>query len=197
MAPHSSTLAWKITWTEEPGRLQSMGVAERQTWLSDFTFNFHFHVLEKEMAAHSSVLAWRMPGTGEPGGLPSLGSHRVRHDWSDLAAAAWWEGLLPAHWWLEQGLLPLVGMAMSKGVFSGRLWAQEDFRQPVCWQVELCSSLVGCLTWGIPALKPTGCWVGPGLVLTTQLDVCFSKYSHRWTLPDIPATSDHIPSGES
>ena len=53
-----------------------------------FTFNFYFHVLEKEMATHSSVLAWRIPGTGEPGGLPSMGSHRVGHDWSDLAAAA-------------------------------------------------------------------------------------------------------------
>ena len=58
MAPHSSTLAWKIPWTEEPGRLQSMGVAERQTQLSDFPFTFHFHALEKEMATHSSVLAW-------------------------------------------------------------------------------------------------------------------------------------------
>ena len=54
----------------------------------DFTFTFHFHSLEKEMATHSSVLAWRIPGTGEPGGLPSLGSPRVGHDWSDLAAAA-------------------------------------------------------------------------------------------------------------
>ena len=55
---------------------------------SDFTFTFHFHALEKELATHSSVLAWRIPGTGEPGGLPSMGSHRVGHDWSDLAAAA-------------------------------------------------------------------------------------------------------------
>ena len=62
------------------------GVARSWTRLSDFTFPFHFHALEKEMAAHSSVLAWRIPGTREPGGLPSLGSHRVRHDWSDLAA---------------------------------------------------------------------------------------------------------------
>ena len=61
-------------------------VAKSRTWLSDFTFTFHFHVLEKEMATHSSVLAWRIPGTGEPGGLPSMGSHRVGHDWSDLAA---------------------------------------------------------------------------------------------------------------
>ena len=127
MAPHSSTFAWKIPWTEEPGRLQSMGslesdtterlhlhfslpcigegngnplqysclenavdsgawwaavygVAKSQTRLSDFTFTFHFHALEKEMATHSSVLAWRIPGTAEPGGLPSMGSHRVRHD---------------------------------------------------------------------------------------------------------------------
>ena len=64
------------------------GVAEGRTQLSDFTFTFHFHALEKEMATHSSVLAWRIPGTGKPGGLPSMGSHRVGHDWSDLAAAA-------------------------------------------------------------------------------------------------------------
>ena len=56
------------------------GVAEGQTRLSDFTFTFHFHASEKEMATHSSVLAWRIPGTEEPGGLPSMGSHRVGHD---------------------------------------------------------------------------------------------------------------------
>ena len=64
------------------------GVAKSQTWLSDFPFTFHFPALEKEMATHSSVLAWRIPGTGEPGGLPSMGSHRVGHNWSNLAAAA-------------------------------------------------------------------------------------------------------------
>ena len=79
MATHASTLAWKISWTEEPGRLQSVGSLS-QTRLSDFTFTFHFHALEKEMATHSSVLAWRIPGMGVPGGLPSMGSHRVRHD---------------------------------------------------------------------------------------------------------------------
>ena len=62
------------------------GVAKSQTRLSDFTFTFHFHALEEEMATHSSGLAWRIPGTAEPGGLPSMGSHRVRHDGSDLAA---------------------------------------------------------------------------------------------------------------
>ena len=79
MATHSSTLAWKIPWMEEPGRLESMGSLS-QTQLSDFTFTFRFHTMEKEMATHSSVLAWRIPGTGEPGGLPSMGSHRVGHD---------------------------------------------------------------------------------------------------------------------
>ena len=63
-------------------------IAKSQTWLSYFTFIFHFHALEKEMTTHSSVLAWRIQGTGKPGGLPSMGSHRVGHDWSDLAAAA-------------------------------------------------------------------------------------------------------------
>ena len=163
MATHSSTLAWRIPWTEEPGGLQSMG-SQSWTRLSDFTFTFPFnalekvlfiyfyfifklynivlvlpniemnppqvylcspswtllpppspyhpsgssqctspkhpvscielglvtrfiHALEKEMATHSSLLAWRIPGTGEPGGLPTMGSHRVGHDWSDLAAA--------------------------------------------------------------------------------------------------------------
>ena len=86
MAPHPSTLSWKIPWTEEPGRLQSMGsLRVGYDWM---TLTFHFHALEKEMATHSSVLAWRIPWTGEPGGLPSMGSHRVGHDWSDLAAAA-------------------------------------------------------------------------------------------------------------
>ena len=80
MASHSSTLAWKISWTEEPGRLQSMGSRKSQTRLSNFIFTFHFHALEKEMAIHSSVLAWRIPGMGEPGGLPSMWLHRVGHD---------------------------------------------------------------------------------------------------------------------
>ena len=78
MAPHSSALAWKIPWMEEPGGLQSTGSLS-QTRLSDFTFIFHFHALEKEVETHSSVLAWRIPGTGEPGGLLSVGLHRFRH----------------------------------------------------------------------------------------------------------------------
>ena len=93
-------------------------VTKSQTWLRDFAFTFHFHALEKEMATHSSVLAWRIPGTGEPGGLPSMESHRVGHNWNDVAAAAvyiWW-GWFPSvymsiiysllnffHQWLPQG----------------------------------------------------------------------------------------------
>ena len=73
MALHSSTLAWKIAWTGEPGRLQSMGSRK-----VDFTFTFHFHALEKEMATHSSVLAWEIPWTEEPGGLQSMESRKSR-----------------------------------------------------------------------------------------------------------------------
>ena len=92
VATHSSTLARKIPWTEEPGRLQSMG-SQRvgQDWVTSFTF--HFHALEKEMATHSSILARKIPWTEEPGGLQSMGSHRVRQDWGDLAAAG-----CPASW---------------------------------------------------------------------------------------------------
>ena len=79
MALHSNTLAWKIPWMEEPGRLQSMGSLSR-TQLRNFPFTFHFHALEKEMTTHSSVLAWRIPGRGEPGWFLSMGSQRVAHD---------------------------------------------------------------------------------------------------------------------
>ena len=87
-------------------------VSKSQTWLSDYPFTFHFHALEKEMATHSSVLAWRIPGMGESGGLLSLGSHRVGHDWSDLAAAAVLPGK-PLHygrweWILMNCLLSLL-----------------------------------------------------------------------------------------
>ena len=93
-------------------------VSKSPTRPSDFTFTFH--ALQKEMATHSSVLAWRIPGTGEPGGLPSMGLHRVRRDWSDLAAAAW-------HWWLPRCLLGVWG----------------------CWWMELVFWLIWpeCLGW--------------------------------------------------
>ena len=91
MVTHSSTLAWKIPWMEEPGGLQSLGSLKSQTRLSNFTFPFHFYALEKEMVTHSSILAWRIPGMGEPGGFLSMGSHRVGHDWRDLAAASFFK----------------------------------------------------------------------------------------------------------
>ena len=78
IASHSSTLAWRVPWMEEPGGLQSMGSLRDTTERLHFTFQFP--ALEKAMATHSSVLAWRIPGVGEPGGLTSMGSHRVGHD---------------------------------------------------------------------------------------------------------------------
>ena len=96
------------------------GVAEGRTRLSDFPFTFHFHALEKEMAAHSSTLAWKIPWMEEPGRLESMGSHRVGHDWSDLAAAAHiWIFYKHTHkmytqthclWAPLQNLKPLVGL---------------------------------------------------------------------------------------
>ena len=140
MAPNSITLAWKISWMEEPGRLQSMGslrlghdwaaslslscigegngnplqcscldnprdggawwaavygVTQSRTRLKRLSSSSSSFCLEKELATHSSVLAWRIPGTEEAGRRPSMGSHRVGHDWSDLAAAAAAAAVLP------------------------------------------------------------------------------------------------------
>ena len=103
------------------------GVAKSQTRLSDFTFTFHFHALEKEMATHSSVLAWRIPGTGQPGGLPSMGLHRVRHDWTVLAAAAGTKG--------EIGFLLLLEIS------EGEKWGCSlvDYRAVVAvWEYDHC-----------------------------------------------------------
>ena len=86
MATHSSILAWRILWAEEPGGLLSIGWHRGRRYWSNLAC---MHALEKEMVTHSSVLAWRIPGREEPGGLPSMGLHRVGHDWSDLAAAAY------------------------------------------------------------------------------------------------------------
>ena len=86
------------------------GVAEGRTPLNHFTFTFHFYTLEKEMATHSSVLAWRTPGMGEPSGLPSMGSHRVGHDWSDLAAVQFSHSVMSNSLWphgLEHARPPL------------------------------------------------------------------------------------------
>ena len=105
-------------------------VAKSRTRVSDFTFTFHFHALEKEIATHSSVLAWRIPGTVEPGRLPSMGSHRIGYDWSDLAAsaAAPYSGLL--HLLTPLPSSPSVHVASSLNSFpsflkchlSGVIW---------------------------------------------------------------------------
>ena len=97
------------------------GVAEGRTRLSNFTFTFHFYALEKEMVTHSSVLAWRIPGMGEPGGLPSMQSHRVGHDWSDLAAAAAAVMILGAHDKIKPPL-PRSHSDIQKSLFTSILW---------------------------------------------------------------------------
>ena len=115
------------------------GVARSQTRLSDFTFTFHFHTLEKATATHSSVLALRIPGMGEPGGLPSMGSHRVEHDWSDLTAAAgggFWDDLA-SKWneWSCAIVWTFYGIAF--------LWDwNENWPFPVLWPLLSFSSLL-------------------------------------------------------
>ena len=102
------------------------GVAKSRTRLSDFTFTFHFHALEKEMATHSSALAWRIPGTGESGGLPSMGSHRVGHDGSDLAAAAAYVCIALI---AEEGFL--ISLCSSLELCIGRTDAKAE--TPILW----------------------------------------------------------------
>ena len=108
------------------------GVSKSRTWLSDFTFAFHFHALEKETATHSTVLAWRIPGTGEPGGLPSLGSHRVGHDWSDLAAAA----TAPAVGKIPHSMRQLSPCATTTEAHVPRACAPQQEKRP---QWETCA----------------------------------------------------------
>ena len=114
------------------------GVAESWTRLSYFTFTFHSYALEKEMATHSSVLAWRIPGTGEPGGLPSMGSHRVGHDWSDLAAAA-------------------AAVQFSHSVMSNSLWPRELHARPPCPSPtpRVYSNSCPLSQWCNPTISPT------------------------------------------
>ena len=101
------------------------GVSKSWTRLNDFTFTFHFHALEKGMATHSSVLAWRIPGTREPGGLPSMGSHRVGHNWSDLAGAAAaadlsWRSVILMYYTIRFEFL-----AVSSVVFEVAYWRRK------------------------------------------------------------------------
>ena len=133
------------------------GVTKSQTQLSDFTFTFHFPALEKEMATHSSVLAWRIPGMEEPDGLPSMGSHRVRHDWSDLAAAV---ALLKGESQWITGIYFLVIQKFSVRICWHIFFRKQHsivvkrkyFRQsnpPFSFQTwfTICVALCGCLTF--------------------------------------------------
>ena len=112
------------------------GVAKSRTRLSDFTFTLHFHALEKEMATHSSVLAWRIPGTGKPGGLLSMGSHRVGHDWRDLAAAAGVMGTVKI--WSSQWHRSWQGQIMAG---EGRL-EEGRWGQKLVFQLKLITKLL-------------------------------------------------------
>jgi len=136
-------MAWRRQWHPTPVLLPGKSREQRslvgcspwgrysQTQLSDFTFTFHFHALEKEMATHFSVLAWRIPGTGEPGGLLSMGSHRVRHDWSDLAAAAAAEHG-KQDWYRDLGLLspgctfPVCSISHASLLYAYHLSSNES-----------------------------------------------------------------------
>ena len=149
------------------------GVAKSRTWLSDFTFTFHFHALEKEMATLSSVLAWRIPGTGEPGELPSMGSHRVGHDWSDLAACYLDGEATAPHsstlawkipWTEEPGRLQFMGSlgvrhdwATSLSLFTFIHWRRKWQPTPVFLPRESqgWGSLNGCHLWGRTELDTT------------------------------------------
>ena len=151
------------------------GVAKSWTWLSDFPFTFHFHALEKEMATHSSVLAWRIPGMVEPGGLPSMGLHRVRKDWSDLAAAA--VLTMGCSWWLvdkestcnARQLGSVLGWGRSPGgghgnpfkFFPGKSHGQR--------------SLVGYSPWGHKSRTPLSNWTSTIISL------------NHWTTMKVPS----------
>ena len=131
------------------------GVAKGRTRLSDFTFTFHFHALEKEMATHSSVFAWRIPGTGEPGGLPSVGSHRVGHDWRDLAAAA----AAACHW--DVRLLQWMSLTSVFLISSFlKLHKNSIFFLPILSSFPLCfTGYQTCI--GLKAISPSS--LGPTL----------------------------------
>ena len=120
-----------------------------RTRLSDFTFTFHFHALEKEMATHSSVLAWTIPGTGEPDGLPSMGSHRVGHDWSDLAAAADCDSLSllqlsRSAWTTRQSCIYSKSYKISSCKCIPQVWDTDGVLGKIIWHLH---SFAGKIIW--------------------------------------------------
>ena len=111
-------------------------VTKSQTRPSDFTFTFHFHALEKEMATHASVLAWRIPGMGEPGGLPSMGLHKVRHDWNDLAAAN--DLKSEQYFWFCKDFVEFLSIIWINSCL--RLWLKKYFFNYyyISWWLPMC-----------------------------------------------------------
>ena len=170
MASHSSPLAWKIPWMEEPGRLQSMGsLRVRHDWATTLSL-FTFHALEKEMATQSSVLAWRISGIVE-----SMGSHRVGHDWSDLAVAAaavffsylitnrtsiWRDCSRVTKVHCRCRLMPWLPLTnhvrLSKSSHLARGWILTSNSSTImathssilAWKIPWTGGLVGCSPWG-------------------------------------------------
>ena len=142
------------------------GVAKSWTRLSDFTFTFHFHALEKELATHSSVPAWRIPGMREPCGLPSMGSHRVRNDWSDLAAASdfykrpiGWHFCFKALYWRDALFWSLEILLASSMLAKNLLEMHEAWvrflgqKDPLENRMAIHSSI---LLWDIPWTEEPG-----------------------------------------
>ena len=149
------------------------GVAVSRTWLSGFAFTFHFHSLEKEMATYSSI-AWRIPGMGEPGGLRSMGSHRIRHDRSDLAAAAFWICLIFSRCRLtcfsryQLSLASLYKLKVRSGIISiwtflariqvlllctSYMWCKETHNEMSGFSTLVLLSLIIWLTWWLPEIS--------------------------------------------
>ena len=141
------------------------GVAKSQTWLSDFPFTFHFHALEKEMVTHSSVLACRIPGMAEPGGVLSMGSHRVRHNWSDLAAAA------------AKSYMGFSGGSVSKEFAhnAGDLDLVPGWADPLEKGMATHSSILAWRIHGQRSLAGYRSWGHKELDMTEWLTLSFSK----------------------
>ena len=132
MAPHSSTLAWKIPWTDEPGGLQSMGsLRVGHDWVTSLSL-FTFMHWRRKWQPTPSVLAWRIPGTEEPGRRPSMGLHRVRHDWGDLTAVA--AGTLLTQLAIRKWLIQWRSKKVF-GVFICCVWAFFSLSFTI-WQIE-------------------------------------------------------------
>ena len=169
MATHSSILAWKIPWMEEPGRLQSMGSLrvghDWATSLSLFTF-MHWR---RKWQPHPSVLAWRIPGTGEPGGLPSMGSHRVGHDWSDLAAAAASQRKITRY----PNSIPYYFSHIFFKKWS-RILSSDN---TIIWSCCLSSSAVWCFCW---FLLPVCAWLFLNVFCSLMLKISRILWSLGW-----------------